>query len=106
MTNPMIERVVAAIAFELRRQSDEPDIQSPMVGPGLGDDLALEGYFNLKAITRAAIEAMREPTEAMRIAGYENAEHTLKSMGRDHPSGEESCGNIFSAMIDAALKED
>lgn len=50
-------------------------------------------------VARAAIAAMREPTEVMKCAGV--------SRGGGHHSddGPGGTGAIWSAMIDAALKE-
>jgi hypothetical protein len=70
-----------------------------------GGDCAVGLEFKIedaREIARAAIEAMREPTEAMAKHGYEDASHTLEGM-LGYPSYEESCANIYRAMIDAAL---
>lgn len=55
------------------------------------------------AAARAAIEAMREPTDAMVMASVD-ADHTLEAI-EDRPDYPESCANIYRAMIDAALNE-
>lgn len=60
-----------------------------------------------RAQARAAIEAMREPTEAMEIAGMEAAPMFLRDEGaqrvRSSPSTDD-CAKIFKAMIDTAEK--
>lgn len=48
------------------------------------------------ALARAAIEAMRTPTDAMIEAGYDAADDAIT-----HPGAE----SVFEAMIDAALNE-
>lgn len=68
---PMIERVARALA-----ESD------PEYDP----------VWDYRPQARAAIEAMREPTEDMKSAG--------------HFWAGEDCGPCFSSMIDAALEED
>ena len=66
-----------------------------------------EGYaydplpYNARA--RAAIEAMREPTEEMKRAGCK--EPIYQCWGRNGEfTDDESAGDIFTLMIDAALK--
>lgn len=70
--NDMIERVAKAIA--LRDTTDE------------------------FAMTRAAIEAMREPTEEMIKVGF--------SMTATAQSGTIDIEEVWQAMLDAALKDD
>ena len=80
--NEMIERVARAICFD----------QCKVNGCRCG---AERHFF---AVARAAIEAMREPTDIMREEGL--AELILQ---REHPATDPSA--IFNAMIDAALTE-
>lgn len=54
-------------------------------------------------MARAAIGAMREPTDATAQAGVD-ADHTLEAI-EGRPDYPESCANIYRAMIDAALNE-
>ena len=56
-------------------------------------------YWREKA--RAAIGAMREPTEAMVLAGYNALMEWDARTGEDYGIGE-----VWRAMIDAALSED
>jgi hypothetical protein len=64
---------------------------------------------NWLVAARAAIAAMREPTEEMKRAGFENSPHDVGGCS-DQISKEdwreEICPEIYQAMIDAALKED
>lgn len=88
MTESMIERVGAAVDGELKRLGL---LQNISVG---------------NVIARAAIEAMRAPTEAMKDAG---AFHDISfSYGGDEHSfnfvSEDDAGEIFRTMIDAALQ--
>ena len=69
----MVERVAKALAREYDRDPETDNV-------GLGTQLST-------AMARAAIAAMREPTEAMLYAGWQ----------------EDS--SIWRAMIDAALKD-
>lgn len=88
----MVERVARAIY-------EKANEQSPVVGTGHAeaDDgkTILDGAYDLLAIARAAIEAMRVPTEKMIAAG----------MTCESGTYEEDVPRIFTAMIDAALEE-
>lgn len=57
---------------------------------------------------RAAIEAMREPTEEMRRAGFENSPHDVGGCRDQIESGREwmklAVVGPYQAMIDEALK--
>ncbi len=79
MTETMIERVARAINAE----AEGPD------GRGWNDE-DLRTKANCRAEARAAIEAMREPTEEM-----------LRSVLLSR----EIAGQVWQAMIDAALDE-
>lgn len=62
------------------------------------DDLFSSEKTQYMRQAKAAIEAMREPTEGMKIAGTLDA-------GCGGPD-EEYIGQVWQAMIDAALKEE
>ena len=85
----MIEKVARAIFEECNRQD-------PVAGFGYADadggKTVLDGAYDLAAVARVVIEAIREPTAEMRDAGWNHA-------------GSES-GACFTAMIDAALAEE
>lgn len=53
---------------------------------------------------RAAIEAMREPTDAMVESGFDYDERELKIRLGRAPTPEECQAAEYSAMIDAALR--
>jgi hypothetical protein len=77
----MVEKVRAAILQALK-QSDPGSLVEER-----GHECTVDGHFDMAAVARAAIAAMREPTEAMVRAGghgpYSDAD--------------------YRAMIDAAL---
>ena len=78
----MVERVAKAISMAL-----------------VGDDRYFPDYDTL---ARAAITAMREPTETMLHAGCAKAaEEQARPVGINRTDA----GDIFQAMIDAALEE-
>lgn len=54
---------------------------------------------------KAAIEAMREPTEEMNKIGASEPIYHCWEIGGEF-TNDESAGEIYSRMIDAALKED
>jgi hypothetical protein len=84
----MVERVAKAMAA---RRFLYAGIEVDQIV--INDDNERVPYWTLYAeVARAAIEAMREPTEAMIEAGQE------EDLGRT-----ESVGMIYTAMIDAAL---
>lgn len=62
------------------------------------DELPEYHQWRLKEATKAAIEAMREPTEEMMKAGV-NQDSTIDS------EAHAPCVRHWEAMIDAALKE-
>ena len=63
----MIERVARAIKSEIGEQWDA----QPLPGANNPEDWsATGGTLDLITVARAAIEAMREPTEEMLYAGY------------------------------------
>lgn len=85
MTDSMIERVARAIYYSQRAATAREKDQWGKAG-----EMQRAGYL---ADARAAIQAMRTPTEAMRAAwsGPEPWDDDAKS--------------VWHAMIDAALKE-
>jgi len=52
---------------------------------------------------RAALMAIREPSMPVAADGCRKAYHTLEGEGFGDPTSEQSCANIFAAMIDAIL---
>lgn len=88
MSNEVIERVARAICLQFN------------LDDGYADNSVLRGsiemgmWRNHVSQARAAIAAMREPSEAMVSAGQE-----------EELSRTEDVKAIFSAMIDAALNE-
>jgi len=83
----MIEKVAKAIAVEQDLSNDYAEV--------IMDDL--------KGMARAAIEAMREPTEGMTKAaiGY-----GIPLSGMYEGSEEDFVEDVYEAMIDKALEED
>lgn len=55
-------------------------------------------------VARAAVGAIKEPTDEMASEAFYNSDHTLEEVWGS-PSPEQGCKNIYSAMIDAALKD-
>jgi len=81
----MIERVAEAIMSDLRERSGVIDGIDEDIVEEMGDTLA-----------RAAIEAMRAPTEAMEEAALDVRPLMLPDSPRE----------VWGAMIDAALNEE
>lgn len=79
--NPMVERVARALC---RTSTQAEDMWLAYVHPA-----------------RAALAAMREPTEAMLAAGHDQRSDPKTGLST-------LCGidEIYTAMIDAALKDD
>jgi hypothetical protein len=95
----IIDRVALAMKAEIARQFGA----KPLLGDSeSGDWAATGGVLDLSQMARVAIEAMREPTEAMLGAeGVQDTGGKAKISGYlDYFSAEE----IWKAMIDAALK--
>lgn len=87
----MIERVAAAMVAAMAK-SDE----GAWIGPLNGDEITnarIDGQFDMIAVACAAIEEMREPTEAMK-AECEGWRASASDMA-----------GCYRAMIDAALEE-
>ena len=96
----MVERVARALfqAFETDRGPDPELPRHPFVQERCLRDVILDGHFDLERATRAAIEAMREPSEEMVRAG----EQSMPDAGSvDHSS---ELHAAWPTMIDAALK--
>jgi hypothetical protein len=93
----MIERIAKAAAAEFMRQSAAGDILAfdyveSTTSMDAGCQL-IEGEANLRAMARAVLTAIREPTEAM--------ERAVRTMSTDSYSHSE----MFTAMVDAALQD-
>lgn len=108
MTDSIIERAANAVANELLRQEpakggtffvDVEDLSSARV----------DGDFDLRHVARAVLQAIREPSDAMKA----DASPELASVGNWGDAGgpaplEEYQGSataVWQAMIDAALAE-
>ena len=92
----MVEKVAQGLYAALYNES---------AGFGYLDDLSkdlttvvIDGHYNLKALARAAIEAMREPTPEMEKGLQAYLDHLT---AYDEPS----CNTAYHCMISAALKE-
>jgi hypothetical protein len=86
----MVARVADAILKHLIAEQD----YMMDLGNGL---IRYDGHMNLAEVARVAIEAMREPTEAMADAGREK--HGVWGFGATDAK------LVFEAMINSALKE-
>ena len=86
----MIERVAKAI------------FASEYTGPWdtLDEEGSIESKEIFRRMARAAIEAMREPTPDMGLAGYT----AFDKFGEDAVLGPEELVATWQSMIDAALK--
>lgn len=94
MADSMIERVERAIYAKLA--------ENPKVG-----GTTIDGHnFDLSAIARAAIEAMREPTGHMKTAGMRNIATTHAATYGQGCASHEDAEGAWSAMIDAALSKE
>ena len=85
----MIERV-AFVLFRHWRDGKEPESVTREVWVGLDDAMKATWFKS----ARAAIEAMRSPTEAMALAGFDMLDREVT------PHAAEDC---WRAMISAAL---
>lgn len=71
----------------------------------LGVDWPYTGHEQLLDVARAAIKAMREPTDAMaQSGGFEAIHHKFVRLGSMNERDEIGRA-VFAAMIDAALEE-
>jgi len=99
MTSP-VEKVATAIKAEIGRQFDAQPLPGP---PDNSDDWsATGGVMDLELIARAAIEAMREPSEAMLDAAVTDGRSGL----RPRATVEDRIKKEYQAMISAALQDD
>ena len=98
MTDSMIERVAEAIYYSQRAATAREKDQWGKAG-----EMQRAGYL---ADARAAIEAMRTPTEAMVKEGLEEGRWEISlGVGGEHAVMFESAPRtMWEAMIDRALK--
>lgn len=96
----MVEKVARAIANSMIVQN--PSLVLGADGMSYYDDYDNKWYECLP-VARAAIEAMREATDEMLIAG---AAFYHDNWRKDHVREDTSTPFIWTAMIDAALKEE
>lgn len=96
----MIEKIARAIA-------DNIEAQGATLAEISGDDVTMvDGDLSFKLIARAAVEAMREPTEAMLAETHE----LVIGFGGDDGTYNIHCEDwqakdVWMTMIDVALKE-
>lgn len=91
-----LERVARAIAENLKEQ------ESLGLSVGISDDgitANVDGYFELKAVARAALTALLEPSEEMYEAAVQNTGMLLTAETRA------ALKQVFGDMIQQALKE-
>lgn len=94
MTNDLIERGARALYDHLA--------QGSFVGPyrstnsGSNTETTLDGDFDLADLFRAALQAMREPTDAMLSTG-------CVDLGSGGELNDKNLAQIWRSMIDAAL---
>jgi hypothetical protein len=102
---PPVERAAEAIVDELRRQEPEHG-GTYFIDAAHLDDTVIDGRFDLYAIARAVLAAIREPSEGMRQAGEsigdEECIPTNDGYAQLSADGETK---IWQAMIDAMLAE-
>lgn len=107
--NDVVERVARAIANQLgdgfdNAHRDKPHwVQTRGESGGRYRDINEPRQNDYLDAARAAIEEIREPTEAMVIIGGRIAAGL--SSGRAIQPYEDDAANIWSAMIDAALAD-
>ncbi len=89
MTETIIERVARALFVKTKEEASSRGIQSSW------ENCPIKGHYI--DLARAAVAAMREPTEAMERAAFSNMDKNGYAAG--NPTSD------YSAMIDAALKE-
>ena len=96
----MVERVTKAIYAALEKHQFGSHVGT--LGDGMSAGYTcLDGDFDLTAAARAAIAAMREPTEEMVRAGVRAL--NVANYGMPEYGPEDEAEMAFSAMIDAAL---
>lgn len=95
----MIERAVRAFAADVARQHEEGK-PGPYIDIDYGlNDVVIDGRVDLIVAMRAAIMAMREPTQAMWDRGAE-ADREAECL-----DSEKAVLRVWDTMIDAALQE-
>lgn len=94
----MVERVARALAAAEFYQFPETDKFIEANWHQFAPELAER--YRIRA--RAAIAAMREPTEVMVEAGYQPSGFEPSDVGVSH----EDASDLYQAMIDAALAEE
>jgi hypothetical protein len=99
-TESMVERVAKAIVAELGRQEGYDDPKAIM--PGLKISYLDQGEVDMGKVARAAIEAMRWPTDGMRSAGARRGNWSENELGNEWDCAD----NVWFAMIDKALEKD
>jgi hypothetical protein len=90
----MVERVIAAVMADLKDQLGGKKMHDPNA-PTWTDWSADGNSIDVERCVRAAIAAMREPTDAMEDAGF-------REIGE--PVREENAAAVWRAMIDEALE--
>lgn len=93
--NEMVERVAAAIKSALQAHGETEYVGEK---PRLLNKTELQGDFDLHEVARAAIKAIREPTDAMREAG---ARPPFGEPGLSRDASTE----VWQDMIDEALRD-
>ncbi len=94
MTQTAFEKLVAAMKAELTRQASE-EAGADYAEEGAREwIMTLDGHFDIVKVARAALQALRDPTEEMNEA----AKPFRKGVG-------ETAERLFRAMIDTALQE-
>lgn len=82
-----------------------PTLPRQYLGPSRDTAKELFNFLVTEACARAAIEAMREPTEAMRTAKVKNSYDEVGTpMNEKGALDNTNAAWIWQAMIDAALK--
>ncbi|KQM37950.1 hypothetical protein [Sphingomonas sp. Leaf10] len=103
-----LERAVAAAWSELERQANENRASTPHVDQ---EESVIDGTVDMPAVTRAVLEAIREPSEAVRKALRDNLPITgydweyNDRIVHDGKVIDDEPGDCWRAMIDGALAE-
>jgi hypothetical protein len=101
MSESMVERVARAIAVAQVCGLDFKDGQRSLcTDPRVGVDQRVVSDCDCMRSARAAIEAMREPTEAM-----ENAARDWSAAKYGKPIGKDASNGCWQCQINAALKD-
>jgi hypothetical protein len=89
----MVERVARAIKERLAEIED-------VYFRDDGSDCTIDGHVDIEDLARAAIEAMREPTQEIL-----DAPAVPNALGDDENYSDIDVREAYQAMIDAALKD-